>query len=76
MIEIESFFEELFNKFRILTPKAAQKEHIELLLGVKFGKNQNESYLLVSKLERVLFDLGFIYVNIAKMLKHEDAEKN
>ena len=76
LIEFDNFFDQVFMKFKIMSPNTQSQEQIKLLLGVQFGINQKQTFLLVSKIERVLFDLGFIYVNIAKMLRHEEADQN
>ena len=74
MIELDAFFDEVFMKFKIRTPAQDCRDQLKYLLGVQFGTRQKECFILVNKLERVLFDLGFIYVNIAKMLKDPEAE--
>ena len=74
MIEHDSFFDEVFMKFKIRTPSADCVEQLKLLFGVQLGIKQKETYILVNKLERVLFDLGYIYVNIAKLLKDPNHE--
>ena len=74
MIEHDNFFDEVFMKYKIRMPKADCLEQIKLLFGVQLGIKQKETYILVNKLERVLFDLGYIYVNIAKLLKDPNHE--
>lgn len=45
-------------------------EQLKLLLCVQFGLNIKEpSYFLVQKIERVLYDLDYVYVNLVKILR-------
>lgn len=52
-------------------------EQLKLLLCVQFGLNIKEpSYFLVQKIERVLYDLDYVYVNLVKILREPNHEKN
>lgn len=43
---------------------------------MQFGPNVKEqSYFLVQKIERVLYDLDYVYVNLVKILREPNHEK-
>ena len=43
---------------------------------MQFGPNIKESsYFLVQKIERVLYDLDYVYVNLVKILREANHEK-
>lgn len=65
----EDFIEALFMKFKIKVPQKAVLDQLKLLLTIKFGTKAKECYILITKLERVLHDLGYIYYNIIKILR-------
>ena len=49
---------------------------IKLLLAVQFGAKSDQTYILVQKIERVLHDLDFVYVNLIKILREPDAARH
>ena len=55
-------------------PPEAQQEELQLLICVNFAGKYTAAVL--SKLERVIFDLDYVYVNIIKILRHPKAEEN
>lgn len=76
LIEFDDFFDCLFMKFKIMCPHKDTLDHLKLLLCVQFGLgNQEKSYFLVQKVERVLYDLDYVYVNLIKILREPNHEK-
>ena len=76
MIEFDDFFDGLFMKFKIMCPQKDTMDQLKLLLCVQFGPNIKEtSYFLVQKIERVLYDLDYVYVNLVKILREPNHEK-
>ena len=76
LIEFDDFFDTLFMKFKITSPPKDTLEQLRVLLCVQFGPNVKEpSYFLVKKIERVLYDLDYVYVNLVKILREPDHEK-
>ena len=76
LIEFDDFFDTLFMKFKITYPPKDTLEQLRVLLCVQFGPNVKEpSYFLVKKIERVLYDLDYVYVNLVKILREPDHEK-
>jgi len=55
-------------------PPLAEREELKLLICIDFGGRYTGAVL--SKLERVIFDLDYVYVNIIKILRHPKAEEN
>ena len=57
-------------KFKIKNPPKETLEHLKLLLCVQFGLNANEKcYFLVQKVERMLYDLDYVYVNLVRIIR-------
>jgi len=76
LIEFDDFFDGLFMKFKIMCPQKDTMDQLKLLLCVQFGPNIKEtSYFLVQKIERVLYDLDYVYVNLVKILREPNHEK-
>ena len=74
-ILFDNFFDGLFMKFKIVCPPQSSMNQLKLLLAVQFGAKLDQSYILVQKIERVLHDLDFVYVNLIKILRDPDAAK-
>lgn len=76
LIEFDDFFDTLFMKFKIMCPPKDTMEQLRVLLCVQFGPNIKEpSFFLVKKIERVLYDLDYVYVNLVKILREPNHEK-
>ena len=76
LIEFDDFIATLFMKFKIRSPPKDTQEQLRMLLCVQLGPNVKEpSYFLVKKIERVLYDLDFVYVNLVKILREPNHEK-
>lgn len=76
LVEFDDFFDVLFMKLRIMCPKKDTMDQLKLLLCVQFGPNVKEpSYFLIQKIERVLYDLDYVYVNLVKILREPNHEK-
>ena len=77
LIEFDDFIDGLFMKFKIRCPSKETLEQLRLLLCVQFGPNIKEpSYFLVRKIERVLYDLDYVYVNLVKILRDPNHDGN
>ena len=77
VVEFDDFFDALFMKFKILCPAKDTKEQLRLLLCVRLGPNEKEPcYFLLRKIERVLYDLDYVYVNLVKILREPSHEQN
>lgn len=75
LIMFDDFFDTLFMRFKILCPPKDTMEQLRVLLCVQLGPNIKEpSYFLVKKIERVLYDLDYVYVNLVKILREPDHE--
>lgn len=76
LIEFDDFFAGLFMKFKIRCPPKDTQDQLKLLLCVQFGPHMSEpSYFLLQKIERVLYDLDYVYVNLVKILREANHEK-
>jgi len=77
LVERDDFFDGLFMKFKMKCPPKETMEQLKLLLCVQFGPNAKEpSFFLIPRLERLLYDLDYVYVNLVKILREPDHEKN
>lgn len=74
VIEFDNFFDALFMKFKLVSPGHAGIEQLKYLLGAQLGSHATQVFFLVSRIERVLSDLDYIYVNIVKMIRSKDHE--
>lgn len=76
LIEFDNFFDGLFMRFKIRCPDKDTMDNLKLLLCVQFGPNiKEQSYFLMQKIERVLYDLDYVYVNLVKILRESNHEK-
>lgn len=62
-------------KLKIKVPPKESMEQLKLLLAVKFGLKAENDFVLVHKIERILHDLDFVYVNLIKALRDPEAAK-
>mmetsp|Transcript_39810 Transcript_39810/g.52111 ORF Transcript_39810/g.52111 Transcript_39810/m.52111 type:complete len:102 (+) Transcript_39810:374-679(+) len=77
LIEFDDFFATLFMKFKIMCPPKDTLEQLRVLLCVQLGPHIKEpSFFLVKKIERVLYDLDFVYVNLVKILREPNHEQH
>ena len=74
-IEFDNLFDGLFMLQKIKAPPKESMEQLRLLLAVKFGLKAENDFVLVHKIERILHDLDFVYVNLIKVLRDPDAQK-
>ena len=74
-IEFDNLFDGLFMKLKIKVPPKDSLEQLKLLLAVKFGLQAKNDFILVHKIERILHDLDFVYVNLIKALRDPEAAK-
>ena len=75
-IDFDDFFDGLFMKFKIVCPPQQSMAQLKLLLAVQFGTKTEQCFVLVQKMERILHDLDFVYVNLIKVLRDPDAAKH
>jgi len=76
LIEFDDFFDTLFMKFKIMCPPKDTMEQLKVLLCVQLGPNVKEpTFFLVKKIERVLYDLDYVYVNLVKILREPNHDK-
>jgi len=76
VIEFDDFFDGLFMKFKIMNPPKETLDQLKLLLCVQFGLHVSEKcYFLVQKVERVLYDLDYVYVNLVKIIREPSHDK-
>lgn len=72
VVEFDNFFDAIFMKFKLVSPGHAGIEQLRYLLGAQLGSHATQVYFLVSRIERVLSDLDYIYVNIVKMIRSKE----
>jgi hypothetical protein len=61
LVSFDDFFDALFVKFKTRCPDKSTQEVLQMLVGATF---ENEAVIIVEKMERVMQDLDFLYVNI------------
>jgi len=74
LVRFEQFFDEYFMKFGVRCPDRPTQDVFKVLFGATL--KDGEVSLIVGKLERILSDLDYLYVNIRQIVNHPKTVEN
>lgn len=74
LVSFENLFDAVFMKFGVRCPDKQTQEVLKVLFGAT--RSSGDVFLILDKLERILLDLDFLYVNIRQMVNHPKATEN